>query len=141
MSFEVIFAQQKELQRIAIGNVEFFDTGSKVRYIRSMILELTDELHEILNEMDGWKLHDRSEPSINLKQARGEARDALQYLVNIFIALDMEPYQIYLAHAEKMKINIERARAHRDRKCPVCKSRSLDDPGSMDGCKREDCPK
>lgn len=140
--FQDIWDAQERLQIKTFGVAPVdMPPREAVEYIKQMVLECTDELHEILGELVGWKGHDDRSPVVNAKQIAGEARDAFQYIVNIMLAVGLTPDQLQAIYWEKMAVNLRRLEAGyaSAEKCGVCK-RSLDDPGSTLACSETACP-
>lgn len=111
------------------GNYENTDADRKplIDFLHWNVTALTDELHEMLAEM-GWKPWAKSR-HINLEAARGEAIDALHFLLNIFLGLGMDAEAVKLAYDNKHKKNAKRQEEGYDgvsTKCPGC-GRALDD--------------
>jgi hypothetical protein len=139
---EEIFECQAYLQKLTFGHHPADQEDRElVDYIKSMVLEATDELHEILGEMQSWKAHHRATipPSLNRDQVAREARDVLQYVVNIMLACDWDPQKLLEEYMRKFEVNIARARGETSHKCPTCR-RATDDPGALESCKETDCP-
>ncbi|UYL86817.1 MazG-like nucleotide pyrophosphohydrolase [Microbacterium phage Rona] len=98
-----------------------------VRFLEWNVTALTDELHELLGET-GWKPWATSK-HVNLDAARGEAIDALHFLLNIFLALGMSSREVMMAYRNKHAKNAKRQEDGYDgvsTKCPGC-HRALDD--------------
>lgn len=98
-----------------------------IDFINWNVLALEDELHELLGET-GWKPWAKSK-HINLEAARGEAIDALHFLLNLFLVLGMDADDVlerYLAKRVKNQKRQEESYDGVSTKCPRCK-RALDD--------------
>ena len=105
------------------------DVQGAVNFIHWNVTALTDELHELLGETS-WKPWAKGD-YINLTSAKSEAIDALHFLLNLFIALNMDADEIEEKYLAKRAKNIKRQEDGYDGrtgKCPGCK-RALDDDG------------
>lgn len=134
---------QDALQVKAYGGSprEFFDDRSPneniaegIWFLSWNVLALEDELHELLGETS-WKPWAKGD-FIDISAAKGEAIDALHFLLNIFIAFDMSAEEIMYRYADKRQKNIKRQEEDydgRSTKCPGCR-RALDDTAV--GCRR-----
>jgi hypothetical protein len=116
-------AYTQEDADLAQGN-----TKPAIDFIHWNVTALTDELHELLAET-GWKPWAKSR-HINLEAARGEAIDALHFLVNLFLVLGLDDAQeIMRRYHLKHEKNAKRQEEGYDgvsTKCPGC-HRALDD--------------
>ncbi|AXH47323.1 deoxyuridine triphosphatase [Microbacterium phage Eden] len=100
-----------------------------VDFIHWNVTALTDELHELLGETS-WKPWAKGD-YVNLTAAKGEAIDALHFLLNLFNVLGMDSEEVQERYYAKRKKNIKRQEDGydgRSTKCPGCK-RALDDDG------------
>ena len=139
---EEIFDNQQKLQSQIFGVESSVQSVEwTVDYIAAMVLEASDELHEILNEMQGWKRHHKAsgkEYILNRDQVGREARDCLQYLVNIWLAIGWTPEMLYKEYQTKLQVNKARLLGQGGEKCTLCK-RGLDDPGAVENCPNNPC--
>lgn len=118
-------------------------TEEKALFIKDMTLALTDELHELLQEV-GWKPWATSR-HVNVDSARGELIDALHFLLNLALALDMDGFMLMEMYHAKHKKNQQRQEEGYDgvaSKCGYCR-RALDDEDKLlsrgeEGCWRSD---
>lgn len=111
----------------------------KALFIKDMTLALTDELHELLAEV-GWKPW-ASSRHVNVESARGELIDALHFMLNLALALDMDGFQIQEMYFAKHKKNQQRQESGYDgvsEKCCVC-NRALDDEDKLLSRGEEGC--
>ena len=123
-----IFEMQRALQVESYG----YDPGlmqgeERTTFIMWNVVALTDELHEALAEV-GWKPWATSR-HVNEEAFKGELVDALHFLVNLCLAADMSPMELYEGYLEKRRRNAKRQAEGYDgvsSKCPQCK-RALDD--------------
>jgi dimeric dUTPase (all-alpha-NTP-PPase superfamily) len=122
-----MFALQHDVARkVDRDPLALVDPDERIQYVKDMTLALIAELHEMLNEI-GWKPWATSN-HINEAAAFGELRDAWQFLMNLMFAVTLKtPYELadelYVAHARKTVINVDRARNGYDGvagKCPQC---------------------
>lgn len=97
-------------------------TPMRVVYVKDMALALADELHEFLGEI-GWKPWATSR-HIHEEAAKGELVDLFHFFMNLCLAVNMTPQELYLKYLEKRGVNIARADEGYDGvtgKCPGCK--------------------
>lgn len=125
---ETMLNLQGNLQERLIGvnpaNID--DAEKRIEFIRNMILALTDELHEVLNET-GWKPWATSR-HINEEAFKNELIDAWHFFMNLILVSGMSPDEFYIRYRQKREKNIKRNREGYDglNKCPSCK-RAYDD--------------
>lgn len=103
------------------------DVAGAVHFAHWNITALTDELHELLAETS-WKPWAKGD-WFNLTEAKGEAIDALHFLLNIFLLLNMDSDEVFEKYLAKRHKNQARQEAGYDgvsTKCPGC-NRALDD--------------
>lgn len=128
-----IFIQQANLQRkirTKLGQGEIFDqtTAERVEALKMNVFALTHELHELIDETS-WKEWAKVEPFINRDLAVKEAIDALHFLINIFLHLDVSPAELVERYTAKNAVNHTRQDHDYDgvsTKCPSCR-RALED--------------
>jgi dimeric dUTPase (all-alpha-NTP-PPase superfamily) len=128
-ALELIFKMQADLQR-RINGYELSDqsTAQRVDNIKLNVLSCTDELHELLNETS-WKPWTKGEPFINRDLAVKEGVDALHFLINLFLHLDVSPGELLERYTSKNTTNHKRQSDNYDgvhTKCAGCK-RALED--------------
>lgn len=107
------------------------DVAKAVSFIHWNVTALTDELHELLGETS-WKPWAKGD-FVDIPAAKGEAIDALHFLLNLFIVLDMSAEEVMVRYKAKRQKNIKRQEDGYDgvsTKCPLCK-RALDDDGVL----------
>jgi hypothetical protein len=124
-----MFKLQGELQRDTYGSHpgDIEDPAERIQFIKDMNLALQDELHEFLAET-GWKPWATSR-HINEESAKGELVDAFHFFMNLCMAVDLGPGELFERYVEKRMRNIKRQEEGYDGvagKCPKCK-RALDD--------------
>lgn len=105
------------------------DVAEGVNFIHWNVTALTDELHELLGETS-WKPWAKGD-HVDVPAAKGEAIDALHFLLNLFIVLDMSAEEVMFRYKAKREKNIKRQEDGYDgvsTKCPGCR-RALDDDG------------
>lgn len=123
-----MFMLQDELQKKLIhGSPSDIDEDAdRVQFISGMILALTDELHEALNET-GWKSW-ASSKHINEEAFKNELVDAWHFFMNLCLVARMSPEELYIRYLRKREKNIKRQDEGYDglNKCPICK-RAYDD--------------
>lgn len=110
-----IITSQKKFQSFMGHNFQEMTLSEKASYIRENILWATDELHEMLHELPfakTWssKYETWSEEKISdqLKLTKEEYIDALHFVINIAVALDMSESEIINMYREKNLINYKR---------------------------------
>lgn len=130
---EQIFVMQAKLQRKIrgkLGQVPIANqtTEERVEGIKMNVFALEHELHELIDETS-WKEWAEVEPFINRDLAVKEAIDALHFLVNIFLHLDVSPTELVERFTTKNAVNHARQDSGYDAvstKCPSCR-RALED--------------
>jgi len=124
-----MLGMQRNLQLEAYGLApDKMDVDTKIEYIKTMILAGTDELHELLAELD-WKPWTQGERKINYDGAKKEIVDLWHFVLNIMLALDMSTDELYRMYMTKRRVNADRQKNGydgRSTKCPGC-SRALED--------------
>jgi hypothetical protein len=96
-------------------------------FIKDMVLALTDELHEALQEV-GWKPWATSR-HVNDEAFKGELIDAWHFFMNLILVSGMDPFDFMQRYISKHDKNASRQEAGYDGvadKCPGCR-RALDD--------------
>jgi hypothetical protein len=123
-----MYDAQGTLQRDTLGiPVNDLTQEDRVRYIKDMVLALTDELHEVLGEV-GWKPWATSR-HINEMAYRAELVDVWHFFMNLMLAVGMTPNELYEGYVAKRKINVDRQKSGYDgvsTKCFSCR-RAYDD--------------
>lgn len=124
-----MFKLQGDLQREAYGAhpADIEDVDERLQFIKDMILASEDELHEALGEV-GWKPWATSR-HINEEAFKGELVDLWHFFMNLAMAVNMTPDELYDRYIAKRLKNIKRQEEGYDGvkdKCPGCK-RALDD--------------
>lgn len=128
MSLHKSFIAQAQFQRYInahLGDID--DIEEKINGIVYMKTALEAELNELLQEI-GWKPW-ASSRHINYEAAKSELVDTFQFFMNLCFAVGMTADELLERHAEKLKINYERANGGYDgvsTKCGWC-GRALDD--------------
>jgi dimeric dUTPase (all-alpha-NTP-PPase superfamily) len=128
-SLERLLSRQRALQVDSFGgDPNSFDTVTKVQYIKDMVLALTDELHEALNEIT-WKPWSSAEPQINRSEYVGELIDALHFLLNLLLAVGVTHNELLDRYFSKAEVNEKRQAEGYDnsQKCDHC-GRATDEP-------------
>lgn len=89
LTLESLLSDQERLQGLVIGGRPADLTGDKlIAYIRDMCIGLADEAHEVLGEI-GWKPWGSSR-HVNRNAACDEVVDAMRFLLNVTLALQMD---------------------------------------------------
>lgn len=126
---DAMFDAQRRLQEDTFGFSTFEDmpTDARVAYFSHCVLAATDELHEAMNETS-WKSWAKSD-HFNEDAVKGELVDVWHFFMNLCLAANLTPDELFKRYAAKRKINIQRQEDGYDgvsTKCPGCK-RALDD--------------
>lgn len=103
----------------------------KALFIKDMVLALSDELHELLDEV-GWKPWATSR-HVNFDSAQSELIDALHFFLNLALALNLNGRQMKELYYGKNKKNHQRQEEGYDgisSKCGYCR-RALDDEDEL----------
>lgn len=120
---------QRELQRAAYRiDPASLPPTEKIQFIKDMTLALTDELHEVLAEVD-WKPWTHGERQINVENYKKELVDCWHFFQNLMLAVDMTSDELYEMYVKKRQVNANRQLQEydgRSTKCPACK-RALED--------------
>lgn len=124
-----MLGMQRNLQVESYGrDPGTMDLEDKIRFIKDMHIALTDEMHELLAEVD-WKPWTHGERQINFDGARKELVDVWHFFMNMMLALGMSTDDLYKAYMKKRQVNADRQKNGydgRSTKCPGC-SRALED--------------
>ena len=108
-----LFARQKAAQE-ARGYQFPMEGQNAADYIKSHTLHCVDELMEMLHEVKGykeWKVYDFEDAVDNKMQrtkAKEELVDAVHFLINVALALNISAADLYLAYKNKEQINYNR---------------------------------
>lgn len=103
------------------------DVPKGVEFITWNVLALEDELHELLGETS-WKPWAKGD-FVDIPAAKSELIDALHFLLNLMVVLDMTASEVIYLYEQKRLKNIKRQEDGYDgvsTKCPGC-GRALDD--------------
>jgi hypothetical protein len=103
------------------------DADKQMEYIRTNVLALQDELHEMLGET-GWKPWATSN-HLNREAYLGEMVDAFHFMMNLMLVAGIGPIEFFNAFIRKNARNSQRQEEGYDGvtgKCPVCR-RAYDD--------------
>jgi dimeric dUTPase (all-alpha-NTP-PPase superfamily) len=108
------------------GDPQSMDDETAIQFFKDMVLALTDELHEAMNEI-GWKPWATSK-HFNTEAVKGELVDCLHFFINLCLVAGLEPDSLHSRYVTKNKKNALRQMEGYDglNKCPGCK-RALDD--------------
>lgn len=126
---ERMFDAQRALQVEAYGKdpADITDPIERIQFIKDMHIALTDELHEALAET-GWKPW-ASSNHVNEEAFKSELVDAFHFFMNLCMAVNMDPHELYGKYMAKRQKNIQRQIDGYDgvsTKCAGC-GRALDD--------------
>ena len=125
---DTMLEMQRQLQVKHYGKDPSDLTGEeRALFIKDMILALTDELHEALQEV-GWKPWATSR-HVNEEAFKGELIDAWHFFMNLILVSGMDPFDFMQRYTSKHEKNAARQEAGYDGvadKCPGCR-RALDD--------------
>jgi NTP pyrophosphatase (non-canonical NTP hydrolase) len=123
----IIFEEQLALQVSTFGdNPAMMDDRQRVSYVTNMLLGAMEELGEVLQEIRGWKAHRPfEEPGFDPKRVGSEARDALQFIVNILLACGWTSEDLIDSLHRKWQVNHNRL-TRPTQQCPTC-GQSADD--------------
>lgn len=123
-----LLTAQRDLQVKFGYHFEHMTTLERVDYIKEMVLALTDELHEVLGEVD-WKSWTHGERHVNVDGVKKELVDAFHMFMNLMLVVDMTASELGALYARKHQVNITRQESGydgRSTKCPSCR-RALED--------------
>lgn len=117
-----MFEYQRKLQLLLGNDATTMAPEQLMDYIRTMGWACSDELHEAVNEC-GWKPWATSN-HINYEAFRDELTDAWLFLLNLMIAANMTPGDLFDRWIKK-RLNAERRHYEQydgvSSKCPKCK--------------------
>lgn len=97
-----IFIHQKNLQK----ELNTFPKYMEQQYIKDMVLAAHVELTEILNET-AWKPWKKQQETHPLKY-KEEIADLLHFVINLCLAAEMTPKELYNLYINKNRENIKR---------------------------------
>lgn len=124
-----MLGMQRNLQQEAYGfTPDQMTPDEKIQYIKDMVLALTDELHELLAEVD-WKPWTQGVRKVNEDGAKKELVDIWHFVMNLMLVTGMSTDDLYKMYMRKRQVNVDRqknAYDGRSTKCPKCK-RALED--------------
>lgn len=125
---QTMYDAQRDLQERVLGHrFDDMPVGDRIEYVKEMVLALTDELHELLNET-GWKSWSASR-HINEIAYRSELVDAWHFMLNLMLVVGMTPNELHVGYVTKRSVNEQRqVNGYDGVKCPGC-GRAVDDPG------------
>lgn len=128
VDFERMMKEQYDLQ-VAMYNGHHPGASDnpeeRVVYIKDMALAALDEVHEALGEV-GWKPWAKSR-HINRDAFVSELIDTMQFVMNMFAAVDADAEEVCTKLFKKHLINWQRLNGYTGlEKCKKCK-RALDD--------------
>lgn len=124
-----MLGMQRNLQVESYGrDPGTMDMDEKIQFIKDMHIALTDEMHELLGEVD-WKPWTHGERQINYDGAKKELVDVWHFFMNLMLVLGMSTDDLYKAYMKKRQVNADRqANGYdgRSTKCGNC-GRALED--------------
>ena len=124
-----MLGMQRNLQVEAYGrDPSTLSTDEKIQFMKDMHIALTDEMHELLAEID-WKPWTNGDRSINYDGAKKELVDIWHFFMNLMLVTGMTTDDLYKMYMKKQQVNADRqANGYdgRSTKCPGC-SRALED--------------
>lgn len=104
-----LYERQRDLQIAAFdGDPSTFDLKGKIQYIQWNILGATDELHEVLGEVE-WKMWTGRPLVINEERYCDELADVLHLFLNLCLVVDLTPDELVARYWRKHQINRQRA--------------------------------
>lgn len=118
---------QEEFQRMLGNDISDMDPRERMDYIRTQVLGLLDEAHEVLGET-GWKPWAKSN-HINTEAFHSEMVDVWHFFLNLMLVSGMTADDLYKGYMHKQEVNRQRQHDGYDgvtTKCPDCK-RAYDD--------------
>jgi len=122
--------ESQRLVQAAYGHdFDIMTDEDRMRYLSTMVLACTDELHEALGET-GWKPW-ASSNHINKQEFMGEMADAFLFFMNVMLAAGMTSQNLIELTAKKQDNSYKRLKDGYDGvtgKCPKCQ-RAYDNAG------------
>jgi hypothetical protein len=133
--FARMLQRQDDLQAFLLANrVQELEPGKLAEFIRSTVLALEDEAHEVLNETHWkpWSVRPDGDPVvISRERFIGELADVYIFFMNLMLCGDVTTTELAEAVEKKQEKNLKRwlnGYNAQTTKCPKCK-RSYDDDG------------
>lgn len=77
-------------------------------YIRTMVLALDDEMHEVLREVPWKPWSNRTDKTFDSGAVKAEIADAFHFFMNVMIAMRVTPEHLVDSYFRKHEINQER---------------------------------
>jgi len=99
-----IFGIQKALQNLTDPR---FKDDMNEEYIKDMCLAAHSEVNEILNEIN-WKPWKKTRTNIDKQKYKNEVIDLLHFVLNLALAADMTPEEMFHLYIQINKENIKR---------------------------------
>jgi dimeric dUTPase (all-alpha-NTP-PPase superfamily) len=103
--FDEMFELQKKFQE-RLGNLPFKDYDSQQKFVNMMFIAIVAESVETLNETP-WKPWKKNQ-SLNYENYVSELVDVLHFFINLCIAYDISPEEVYHTFKRKNLINNNR---------------------------------
>jgi dimeric dUTPase (all-alpha-NTP-PPase superfamily) len=105
-----LLEKQRQLQVQSFGTDPYDLSGDDlVEFVRWNVLAATDELHEALNVLSGWKPWSDAEPAIADRDAYVEELvDVMHFVGNLLLAAGVTDRELEQAYDEKARKNAER---------------------------------
>lgn len=112
-----LLTKQHQLQTEVYGHdLAGMDEETRARYVRDMVLSLTHEAHEALDEV-GWKPW-ASDRGMDQQAYLDELVDVLFFLLNLMLATGLSPMVLAElvgdGYMDKWEVNVDRQRAGYD---------------------------
>lgn len=106
-----MFEKQKTLQERLGYNFETMTEEERTKYMKDNIWYVITELDEAFREMPfgkPWKKYDSFDRAVHNENLKEELIDALHFFINILLAANLTPEEIYKIYCYKNNINHER---------------------------------
>lgn len=105
--FDYLLDRQAGVEKAWGRMVNIGDDEAVSKYISEVILCVTDELHEVLAEVN-WKPWKKSRGIKNLENYREEMADVLHFILDLYLAAGMSGFSIVVDYIAKNTENLDR---------------------------------
>lgn len=108
--FNFLLGLQAEVERVWGRDIDPSDPAAVSAYIRDVILCATDELHEVLGEVN-WKPWKDTQGIKDIAKYREEMADVLHFILDLYLAAGLNGRDITVDYLSKHYTNLDRAKS------------------------------
>jgi NTP pyrophosphatase (non-canonical NTP hydrolase) len=108
--FDFLLGMQREVERVWGRLVDTEDPEAVSVYVRDVVLCATDELHEVLAEVN-WKPWKEKRGIKDIDKYREEMADVLHFILDLYLAAGLNGKDIVLDYMAKHYENLARQRS------------------------------